>query len=81
MSYETPSHPRIPVAGPASPTRRRDPDTVGGTASPPTWRVGKCLTCLGRGRRTVYRPLGGGVYLPRTVRCERCEGSGRWPRG
>ena len=76
MSYETPSQPRVPVSVPTNPSHPPRPETSTRANPAPAWRRGKCLACLGRGSRTVYRPLGDGVYLPRTIRCERCEGTG-----
>lgn len=77
MSYETPGQPRFPTLVPTSPSRTSRPVDPSKTTSRPAWRVGKCLACLGKGTRTVYRPLRHGAYLPRTVRCERCAGTGQ----
>lgn len=78
MSYETPSEPRFdtnsPVPPSLAPRPSEPPKTTPGPD--PAWRTGKCLACLGKGTRTVYRSARNGTYLPLTIRCEQCEGTG-----
>lgn len=77
MSYETPSQPRQQIVDPPPPSRPRT-RTVRSQHPPdePAWRVGKCLVCIGRGERTVYRCGKGGSYLPVVLECECCGGTG-----
>ena len=45
----------------------------------PAWRQGKCLACLGRGMRRVYRLVGRDLYRSLRVVCEECGGTGYDP--